>query len=180
MEQLKKMLFEQMKQEQETSETLYSENFKRLLFGLFKENKIREQINPCVWLYLNNSYDTFTYILQDIFQECYCNYLDNQETAYKETMKYVYNQYYKTQCKHRPVEQHEQETAVIIDYEYTQEHTSNVEKITCKELQQYYIELLERTSKNLSKDKKVFINGRQKQQTITKLQKTGLYDILQK
>ena len=179
MEQLKRMLFEQMKQEQETSDSLYSENFKRLLFGLFKENKTKEQINPAVWLYLNNDYNAFSYILQDIFQECYTNYLENQETAYKQTMKYIYNQYYKTLCRYRPVEQHEQETAVMIDYEYTQEaFTSKVDKITSKDLQKYYIDLLERTDKNLIKEKKVFTSGRQKTQTITKLQKSGLYELL--
>lgn len=177
MKQLKAMIFDLLAEKQlgelKTSCNIFTEEFKRLIFGLFKENAHTRQINPAVWLYLNNDSSSFRLILEDIFQECYKNYLENKETAYKNTMKYVYNQYYKRQVRNRPIEHHEQELATTLDNNTVNERfTSYSLKLDTKEKQEYYKSLVIRTYNNLhQKQKRVFTSTRQKEQTINKLQK---------
>lgn len=196
MKQLKSMIFEVLQMEQKkrlmeiegiTSEeyaklnteyiyeelTIYDNDFKQLIFGIFKENAKTKQINPAVWLYLNNDNNSFKYILEDIFHECYCNYLEDSEMAYKNTMKYIYNTYYKTQTRQRPLEHHENEIITTIDDEQTQASFNYYSiKLDSKEKADYYKSILLRTYDNLhKKQKRVFTSTRQKQQTLDKLKK---------
>lgn len=196
MEQLKAMIFKELQAEQKKRQmefegvpieeylkldteyifdelTVYDNDFKQLIFGIFKENAKTKQINPAVWLYLNNDTNSFKYILQDILQECYTNYLENKDTAYKMTMRYIYHTYYKTQTRQRPLEHYEQELSTTIDTEQVQDTFKyyNV-KLDTKDKQEYYKSIVLRTYENLhKKQKRVFTSTRQKEQTINKLQK---------
>ena len=193
MEQLKRMIFEVLQSEQkkklieledleleaieidyfmEAEQIVYTEEFKRLIFGIFKENAKTKQLNPCVWLYLNNTAEAFKNILQDITQECYANYLEDKETAYKNTMKYVYNQYYKRALKTTPLEYAEN-----IAIEEQENSTLTIKKLNLKSEKQKQIwqELEQKAYIRLKTKHKLFENTRQKQQAINKLIK---YEII--
>ena len=172
MEQLKAMIFEQMNKLQ-IENTEENKDIYTLVFGIFKENVKTKQINPCVWLYLNNDYNSFSYILQDILMQAITEHYTDTTTAYKNTLKYVYHNYYKTQTRQRPLEHYENEITTTIDTEQVQQtFASYTIKLDTKDKQEYYKSLVLRTEKNLkSKQQRVFTSSRQKQQTINKLQK---------
>lgn len=176
MEQLKRLIFEQMNKLQ-IENTKENTELYTLVFGIFKENAKTKQINPCVWLYLNNDYNSFSYILQDIIQQCITEYYTDTTTAYKNTLKYVYNQYYKTQTKNRPIEHYEQELSTTIDTEQVNEHFTyyNI-KLDTQEKAEYYKQLVLRTQTNLSKRQQVFTSKRQKEQTLNKLNKLQIIE----
>lgn len=172
MEQLKKMIFEQMKKLQ-IENTKENEELYTLVFGIFKENAKTKQINPATWLYLNNDVNSFKYILDDIISQAITEYYTDTTTAYKNTLKYIYHNYYKTQTRQRPLEHYENEVTTTIDDEQTQASFNyyNI-KLDTKEKQEYYKSIVLRTYDNLhKKQKRVFTSTRQKQQTINKLQK---------
>lgn len=172
MEQLKRMIFEQMNKLQ-IENTKENQELFTLVFGIFKENAKTKQINPCTWLYLNNDYNAFSYILQDILMQAITEYYENKETAYKNTLKYVYHNYYKTQTRQRPLEHYEQELFTTMDADTVQETFTSYEiKLDTQAKQEYYKSIVLRTYNNLQqKQKRVFTSTRQKEQTITKLQK---------
>lgn len=172
MEQLKRLIFEQMNKLQ-IENTKENQELYTLVFGIFKENAKTKQINPCVWLYLNNDYNSFSYILQDILQQAITEHFTDTTTAYKNTLKYVYNQYYKTQTRQRPLEYHENEITTTIDTEQVTEHFTSYEiKLDTEAKKEYYKSIVLRTYENLNKkQKRVFTSTRQKEQTIAKLQK---------
>ena len=172
MEQLKAMIFEQMNKLQ-IENTKENKDLYILVFGIFKENIKTKQSNPCVWLYLNNDATSFSLILQDILMQCITEYYTDKDTAYKNTLKYVYNQYFKTQTRQRPLEYHENELQTTMDAEQVQEtFASYTIKLDTKDKQEYYKSIVLRTYNNLQqKQKRVFTSIRQKQQTIDKLKK---------
>lgn len=172
MKQLKAMIFEQMNKLQ-IENTKENQELYTLVFGIFRENAKTKQINPCVWLYLNNDLTSFSYILEDITQQTITEYYENKETAFKNVFRYVYQQYYKTQTRQRPIDYHEKELFTTIDIEQVQERFSYYKlKLDTQEQRDYYKSLLLRTYDNLhKKQKRVFTSIRQKEQTIAKLQK---------
>ena len=170
MEQLKRMIFNYTNEIQVTND----EDFMKLIFGLFKENAKTKQLNPCVWLYLNNNCDTFKDILEDIIQEGYTLYLEDSNTAFKECYKYVFYTYYRPQTTNRPIENYENEltTDKIHQRSCRWRITHN---LNTKAQKEYYKSIVARTTKNLnSKHNRVFIGSKQKQQTINKLKQLGI------
>ena len=172
MEQLKRMIFTEL-QKLSIENTKENEELYTLIFGIFKENAKTKQINPAVWLYLNNDLTSFSYILEDIISQCITEYFTDATTAYKNTLKYIYHTYYKTQTRQRPLEHYENEITATIDDDTVQASFKyyNI-KLDTKEKQDYYNSIVLRTYDNLhKKQKRVFTSTRQKQQTINKLQK---------
>lgn len=171
MEQLKRMIFNYTNEIQVTNDA----DFMTLIFGLFKENAKTKQINPCAWLYLNNDYNAFSLILEDIVQECYTLYLENKETAFKECYKYVFYTYYRPQTTNRPIENYENDLTVdkVHQRACRWRITRNINTMIQKE---YYKSIVTRTAKNLKSHKRVFIGSKQKQQTINKLKQLGIID----
>ena len=166
MEQLKAMIFQKIKQN-----NIQDEELQKLLFGLFKENAKTKQLNPLVWLYFNNT--DFNDILKDIIIEAIANYYEDPQTAYKQTFKYVYKQYYKPQTTNRPLEQHENE--LLHEEDNHRRCSWNITHYYTKvEQKEYWNSITLRTYNNLQTHKKVFINGRQKQQTLNKLKKLNM------
>lgn len=160
MEQLKAMIFNYIKQNNITNENLI-----KLLFGICKEFKTAKQgkTNPIILLYLMNNIDTFYDILQDILQTCVCEYYSNESTAYKNTLKYVYNTYFKQTQKQKQIQYYKNITSKTIP-------TITITLIT-EDQKSYWQELENRTYNNLVKTKRVFTSTRQKEQTKQKLQK---------
>lgn len=170
MEQLKRMIFNYTNEIQVTNDA----EFMTLIFGIFKENAKTKQLNPCAWLYLNNDYNAFNLILQDIIQECYALYLENKETAFKECYKYVYYTYYRPQTTNRPIEYYENE--LIVDKVHSRSCSWRVtHNLNTKVQKEYYKSIVTRTARNLKLAKpQVFTSQRQKQQTINKLKSLGI------
>lgn len=163
MEQLKAMVFEYIKQTNITNENLI-----KLLFGICKEFKTAKEgkTNPIILLYLMNKIDAFYDILHDILQTCVCEYYADSDNAYKNTLKYVYNTYFKQTQVQKQIQYYKNITNKTIP-------TITITLIT-NEQKEYWQELENRTYNNLNRVKKVFINGRQKEQTINKLHKLDL------
>ena len=172
MVQLKAMIFAEL-QKLNIKNTKENKELYTLVFGIFKENAKIKQINPATWLYLNNDLHSFSSILEDILQETIKNYYIDKDTAYKNTLKYIYHQYFKTQTRNRPIEYHESDLVTTIDSEQVQESFTSYEiKLDTIEKQKYYKSIVLRTYNNLhKKQKRVFTSIRQKEQTINKLQK---------
>ena len=148
----------------------------KLFFALAKDTIKTKQINPLTQLYYRHTKD-FKDILDDILQECYLEYMQDIETAYKNTMKYIYNQYFKAEtnnnktCDLQELEKTEHITTIY----YTSKANIQAYFNLQTDLQRSYIDsLLKRTNENLYKDKKVFTSGRQKTQTINKLKKLDI------
>ena len=122
MKRLKKMIFNL------TNDYNLSEDQLKLIFGVFKDSAKTKQLNPAIWLYLNN-YNNFNDILEDIVQQAILYSYEqveilkqikpeNFETveeldaelekvtsyAYKATMRYIYHQHYKVQAKNRKLD----------------------------------------------------------------------------
>lgn len=163
MNQLKAMIFNYIKQNNITNEDLI-----KLLFGIGKEFKTAKQgkTNPIILLYLMNNITTFSDILEDILQTCICEYYSDYDNAYKNTLKYVYDTYFKQAQKQKQIQYYKNITAKTIP-------TITITLIT-NEQKTYWNDLENRTYKNLNRVKKVFLNGRQKQQTINKLHQLDL------
>ena len=125
-------------------------------------------------LYLNNAKD-FTDTLDDVLQQAVLNYYEylDIDIAYKNTQKYIYNQHTKRQNNHTDIDTIEHLLYTDIDTEQVQDTFTRYEiKLDTKEKAEYYKSLVLRTENNLkSKRQQVFTSSRQKQQTITKLQK---------
>lgn len=176
MKQLKAMIFEQMNKLQientENNKELYT-----LVFGIFKENAKTKQINPCVWLYLNNDYNAFSYILEDIISQVITEFYTDKETAFKNVFKYVYHQYYKTQTRNRPIEHYENEITTTIDTDTVQEQFNyyNI-KLNTKEQQDYYKHILLRSINNSKKRGGVFKDKKQRQKTINQLRRLQIIE----
>ena len=86
---IKKMIFDYINKNNITKEDLI-----KLFFAVAKDSIKTKQINPLTQLYYRHTKD-FKDILEDILQECYLEYMQDIETAYKNTMKYIYNTYFK-------------------------------------------------------------------------------------
>lgn len=163
MQQLKAMIFNYIKQNNITNEDLI-----KLLFGIGKEFKTARQgkTNPIILLYLMNNITQFNDILEDILQTCICEYYDDCDNAYKNTMKYVYDTYFKQGQKQKQIQYYKNITQKTIP-------TITITLIT-NEQKEYWQDLENRTYNNLNKTKRVFTSTRQKEQTINKLHKLDL------
>lgn len=171
MNNIKKMIFDYI-----DSNDITEEETRKLLFAIAKDTIKTKQINPITQLYYKHIKD-FSYILDDIMQQAMLEYMLDSEKAYKNTMKYIYNTYFKAEtnnnktCDLQELEKTEHITTIYY------ESTTNIQAYfnIQTDLQRNYIDkLLQRTSENLYKDKKVFTSGRQKEQTINKLRKLDL------
>lgn len=169
MNELKRMIFNYTNELQLTNDA----DFMTLIFGIFKENAKTKQLNPCVWLYLNNDRATFNDILQDIVNECYTLYIENSATAFKECYKYVFYTYYRPQTTNRPIEYYENEltTDKVNSRSCRWRITHNLNTQAQKE---YYKSIVTRTTKNLQTRKQVFTSKKQKELTLAKLAKLGI------
>ena len=103
--------------------------------------------------------------------------MQDMEKAYKNTMKYIYNTYFKAEtnnnktCDLQELEKTEHITTLYYESRTNIQAYFNLQT----DLQRSYIDsLLKRTSENLYKEKKVFTSGRQKQQTLSKLKKLDI------
>lgn len=167
MEQVKAMIFNYI-----NKNNLKDEELHKLLFGIAKETGKTKAINYICWLYLNNNYDTFKDILEDILQEATTNYYTDTNTAYKNTMNYIYRTYTRQVKYHTKQDINDITVATNIANDRPKHYYTSYQIITdTKEQKDYYNELVERTEKNLEKAKRVFIGSKQKPQTINKLQK---------
>ena len=172
MKKLKSLIFKELEKNNVTNEEI-----QKLVFGIFKESVKTKQLNPAVWLYLNNSIDSFETILEDIVHQTLCEYYTDKETAFKNMYKYIYYTYYRTQTTTRPIEYYETETSISIDH-YTVQQTYKTYEIRLDsvEKQAYYTNLLLRTQKNSKKRGGVFKDNRQKQKTINQLKRLQIID----
>lgn len=171
MNNIKKMIFGYINENDITEEDLI-----KLFFTIAKESVKTKQINPLTQLFYMHTQD-FKDILEDILQECYMEYMQDIEKAYKNTMKYIYNTYFKAEtnnnktCDLQELEKTENITTIYYESKANIQAYFNLQT----DLQRSYVDsLLKRTSENLYKDKKVFTSGRQKEQTINKLHKLDI------
>ena len=171
MNNIKKMIFDYINQNDITEENLI-----KLFFTIAKESAKTKQINPLTQLFYRHTKD-FEDILEDILQECYLEYMQDSERAYKNTMKYIYNTYFKAEtnqnktCDLQELEKTEHITTIYYENKANIQAYFNLQT----DLQRSYIDsLLKRTSENLYKERKVFTSGRQKAQTINKLHKLDI------
>lgn len=148
----------------------------KLFFAIAKDSIKTKQINPLTQLYYRHTKD-FNDILEDILQECYLEYMQDIEKAYKNTMKYIYNTYFKASvnnnktCDLQELEKTEHITTIYYESKTNIQAYFNLQT----DLQRSYVDsLLKRTSENLYKEKKVFTSGRQKAQTLSKLKKLDI------
>ena len=171
MNNIKKMIFGYINKNDITEVEL-----QKLFFAIARDSVKTKQINPLTQLYYRHTKD-FEDILEDIMQECYLEYMQDIETAYKNTMKYIYNTYFKAEtnnnktCDLQELEKTEHITTIYYESKANIQAYFNLQT----DLQRSYVDnLLKRTSENLYKDKKVFTSGRQKSQTINKLHKLDI------
>ena len=171
MNNIKKLIFNYI-----NDNNIDNDDVKKLLFALAKDTVKTKQINPLTQLFYNHTKD-FEYILDDILQQAILESLLDLEKAYKNTMHYIYNTYFKATtnnnktCDLTELEKTEHITTIYY------ESTTNIQTYfnIQTDLQRNYIDnLLQRTSENLYKDKKVFTSGRQKDQTLNKLKKLNI------
>lgn len=163
MKQIKAMIFTYIQENHITNENLI-----KLLFGIAKEFKTAKEgkTNPVILLSLMNNIDTFYDILQDILQQCVLEYYTDNENAYKNTLKYIYNTYFKQGQKQKQIQYYKNISQKTIP-------TITITLITDSQ-KNYWQELENRTYNNLQKYGRCFCGGRQKEQTIEKLKKLEL------
>lgn len=171
MNNIKKMIFNYINKNGITEVELH-----KLFFAIAKDSIKTKQINLLTQLYYRHTKD-FNDILEDILQECYLEYMQDIEKAYKNTMKYIYNTYFKAEtnnnktCDLQELEKTEHITTIY----YTSKANIQAYFNMQTDLQRSYVDsLLKRTSENLYKEKKVFTSGRQKTQTVSKLKKLDI------
>jgi len=87
MNNIKKMIFDYI-----NANDITEDEIKKLFFAIAKESIKTRQVNPLTQLFYKHTQD-FKDILDDILQECYMEYMQDMEKAYKNTMKYIYNTY---------------------------------------------------------------------------------------
>lgn len=174
MKQLKAMIFDYIDKNGITNEEL-----KKLLFAIAKETTKTKHINRVVVLYLQNRTD-FKDTLEDILQQAVLNFYTDKETAFKITMRYVYNQHTKRINNHYDVDTMEtidNGLYVEIDTEQVQERFARYNiQLDSKEKQEYYTHLIIRTEKNSKKRGGAFKDKRQREQTINKLKKLQIIE----
>ena len=169
MEQVKRMIFNYTNDNGLANDI----EFVKLAFAIFKETTHTKRINPFVWLYLNNNYNAFSLILEDILQELYMLYLEDSEKAFGNIYTYAFNTYYNPQANNEPLDQHENEltTDKIHQRSCRWRITHNLNTKIQKE---YYKSIVTRTARNLHSRKQVFASSRQKEQTLNKLKQLGI------
>lgn len=169
MEQVKRMIFNYTNDNGLANDT----EFVKLAFAIFKETANTKRINPFVWLYLNNNYDAFTLILEDILQELYMLYLEDSEKAFSNIYTYAFKTYYNPMANNEPLQNYEKELTVdkihqrACRWRITRNLNTKIQK-------EYYKSIVIRTARNLKSHKRVFIGSKQKQQTLNKLKKLGI------
>ena len=169
MEQVKRMIFNYTNDNGLANDT----EFVKLAFAIFKETTHTKRINPFVWLYLNNNYNAFSLILEDILQELYMLYLEDSEKAFGNIYTYAFNTYYNPMANNEPLENYENE--LTVDKVHSRACSWRVtHNLNTKIQKEYYRALVTRTARNLHSRKQVFASSRQKQQTIDKLKKLGI------
>ena len=191
MKRLKKMIFNL------TNDYNLNDDQQRLIFGIFKDSAKTKQLNPAIWLYLNN-YNSFNDILEDIVHQAILyNYEQvemlkqikpeqfndveelNKELervtsyAYKATMRYIYHQHYKVQAKNRKLDLIENKYKVGISgaskpVEIYKKYNINLETV---EQAEYWNNLVDRTNKYTKTKRCVFINNKQKTKTMNQLKR---------
>lgn len=169
MEQVKRMIFNY------TNENGLANNteFVKLAFAIFKETTHTKRINPFVWLYLNNNYDAFKLILEDILQQLYMLYLEDSEKAFSNIYTYAFSTYYNPQANNEPLENYENE--LTVDKVHSRSCSWRVtHNLNTKIQKEYYKSLVTRTTKNLQTRKQVFTSKKQKEQTLKKLASLGI------
>ena len=169
MEQVKRMIFNYTNDNELTNDT----EFVKLAFAIFKETTHTKRINPFVWLYLNNSFDAFSLILEDILQELYMLYLEDKEKAFSNIYTYAFNTYYNPAANQEPLQNYENE--LIVDKVHQRACRWRITRnLNTKIQKEYYKSIVTRTAKNLKSHKRVFVGSKQKQQTLNKLKQLGI------
>lgn len=163
MKQIKAMIFTYIHENHITNEDLI-----KLLFGVCKEFKTSKEskTNPVILLSFRNKIDAFYDILNDILQQCVFEYYEDSENAYKNTLKYVYDTYFKQNQKQNQIQYYKNISQKTVP-------TITITLIT-EAQKTYWNELENRTYNNLTKYGRCFCGGRQKEQTIEKLKKLEL------
>ena len=147
-----------------------NEEMQQLLFAIAKETANSQQINRLVWLYMKHDRENFKTILEDALQQAILFYLEEEETAYKKTMGYIYKQYVSPCLYNAPLEHYENE--LTVDYEHQRRVRWNITHYFTKvEQKEYWRQLTIRTEQNYAKTKRLFTSIRQKEQTLNKLKK---------
>jgi len=85
MNNIKKMIFDYI-----NANDITEDEIKKLFFAIAKESIKTRQVNPLTQLFYKHTQD-FKDILDDILQECYMEYMQDMEKAYKNTMPYTQN-----------------------------------------------------------------------------------------
>ena len=171
MNNIKKMIFDYI-----NANDISEDEIKKLFFAIAKESIKTRQVNPLTQLFYKHTKD-FKDILDDILQECYLEYMQDMEQAYKNTMKYIYNTYFKASTNNnttqdlQELEKTEHLTTIYYESKTNIQAYFNIQT----DLQKSYLDsLLERTNNNLYNTKRVFTSTRQKDQTINKLKKLDI------
>jgi len=171
MNNIKKMIFDYI-----NANDITEDEIKKLFFAIAKESIKTRQVNPLTQLFYKHTQD-FKDILDDILQECYMEYMQDMEKAYKNTMKYIYNTYFKAITNNnttqdlQELEKKEHLTNIYYESKTNIQAYFNIQT----DLQKSYLDsLLERTNNNLYNTKRVFTSTRQKEQTLSKLKKLDI------
>ena len=170
MEQVKRMIFNYTNDNGLANDT----EFVKLAFAIFKETTHTKRINPFCWLYLNNNYDAFVLILEDILQQLYMLYLEDSAKAFSNIYTYAFKTYYNPQANNEPLQNYENE--LTVDKVHQRACRWRITKnLNTKIQKEYYKSIVARTTKNLnSKYKRVFLSAKQRDQTIAKLKQLNI------
>lgn len=168
MNDLKRMIFDYI-----NTNNITNEDLQMLLFAIAKETANTNNINRLVWLYMKHDRDNFKMILDDALQQAILFYLEEQETAYKKTMSYIYKQYVSPCLYNAPLENYENE----LTYEESNHRRCSwniTHYFTKVEQKEYWQQLTLRTEQNYARTKRLFTSTRQKEQTLNKLKKLDM------